>query len=986
MSTRFSLRRTALVAGLLVIAACGGDPTQPVPPPAPPPPPPPPPSPVPVASVTVIPAASTLVPQQTVQLTAETRDAGGNVLSGRAISWTSGTPTAASVSAAGLVTGLLPGAPVITATSEGRAGTAAITVLDGGMVLPAGNGFSAGGGAVAIQAPAGAVAAGMPITVAALATPPAHPSLIPGTAWSLGPDGTTFAQPVTVRLTWAADQLPAGAHAEQIRVHRHDGTAWVPLQAGEVNVGTRTASGTTTAFSPFALIELPSHPVPVLTGLAPTSVLVGSPDFALTVTGTGFVSSSEVLWDGSPRPTTLVSATELSAAIAASDLLAPGTVPVSVRTPAPGGGTSASQSFQILPPPPTTHWTTMAVGSGGAIVGAPIRGIVANATGTGLAIYDNSHGNLTSFVGAMEMTGGTWIDRRDEALFGARFLASVAGSGPTDVYVGLVGSGVTGGVIPDRPATVLRWNGSAFSDLGWPGGAGVSPRALGMVAPGHLLVAAHDGALWRHTGGSWASVVGPTVATEPRALAPWSPDSAAIGRCATGNANVPLVAVLGSGGVTMLPPVPFTVSTLGALFTACAVDVLVRPDGEILAAFPSAVGRYTVAGGWTAVGTALMAAEMITRMAACGEAVYAGTDAGRVLRLQGAAFVEHVAGGIAATGPVGALHCDTNGTLRVGSRSGLVTRRSGSGWVDEHYAPTLRGVHLRSPTQGVLVGDDGLVLQWNGTALTRTRRSGSSEQLNGVWMAPDGSVFAVGNSFTSPDGGPAGAHFLRSTGGGFSSAHVVGTSTGTSIWGTATDNVLFIARSHPWIAASGGIHRWNGTSTSVPLMGTMDSPLMVSGSSAAFAIATGADGAVWRWDGGVWSPDAPIPGASGRSVNKLVVFSGTSAFAGSDCIAGQSGGAWRWNGSTWTDAGITAAGYPPCVRALFGTGPTDLFAVVGLQVADQRLIRWDGTSWQLVPGADVDLAENGHGVPGLSVVVKRRGGIAVGRPPAALVP
>ena len=337
---------------LPLVLACGGDTTQPVPPPAPPPPapPPPPPPPAPVASVTVTPAASTLVPQQTVQLTAETRDAGGTVLSGRTIVWTSGTPTAASVSAAGLVTGLLPGTPVITATSEGQAGTAAITVVDGGMVLPAGNGFSAGGGAVAIQAPAGAVATGTPVTVAALATPPAHPDLIPGTAWALGPDGTTFAQPVTVRITWAANQLPGGANAEQIRVHRHDGTTWVPLAAGEVNVGTRTASGTTTAFSPFVLIELPSNPLPVLTSLDPTSADEGGAAFTLTVTGTGFVASSEVRWNGEARTTTFQSATTLTAQISAADLLAPGTAQVTVVNPAPGGGTSAALPLAITAP------------------------------------------------------------------------------------------------------------------------------------------------------------------------------------------------------------------------------------------------------------------------------------------------------------------------------------------------------------------------------------------------------------------------------------------------------------------------------------------------------------------------------------------------------------------------------------------------------------------------------------------------------------
>jgi hypothetical protein len=134
------------------------------------------------------------------------------------------------------------------------------------------------------------------------------------------------------------------------------------------------------------------------------------------------------------------------------------------------------------------------------------------------------------------------------ALFGARFFGAATGTGPTDVHIGLIGNGVIG-PIPITTSTVLRWNGTSFSDLGWPEGAGTFPRALAMVAPGHLLVATHSGSLWRRTGGNWTSVSGANVATSPSALATWSADSAVIGRCATGNANLPLVAVHGGGRV-----------------------------------------------------------------------------------------------------------------------------------------------------------------------------------------------------------------------------------------------------------------------------------------------------------------------------------------------------------------------------------------------------------------------------------------------------
>jgi len=83
---------------------------------------------VPVASVSVSPATATVSVGGTVQLTATTKDSAGGVLTGRAVAWASGNSAAATVSAAGLVTGVAAGAAMITATSEGKSGTAGITI------------------------------------------------------------------------------------------------------------------------------------------------------------------------------------------------------------------------------------------------------------------------------------------------------------------------------------------------------------------------------------------------------------------------------------------------------------------------------------------------------------------------------------------------------------------------------------------------------------------------------------------------------------------------------------------------------------------------------------------------------------------------------------------------------------------------------------------------------------------------------------------
>jgi len=98
----------------------------------------PPPPPAPVASVIVSPASSSLQVGGTVQLLATLQDANGGVLSGRVVTWMSSDGSVAIVNGSGLVTAVAPGQATITATSEGKSGSAAITVASpsgGGTVL-----------------------------------------------------------------------------------------------------------------------------------------------------------------------------------------------------------------------------------------------------------------------------------------------------------------------------------------------------------------------------------------------------------------------------------------------------------------------------------------------------------------------------------------------------------------------------------------------------------------------------------------------------------------------------------------------------------------------------------------------------------------------------------------------------------------------------------------------------------------------------------
>jgi uncharacterized protein YjdB len=81
-----------------------------------------------VASVAVAPTTATILVTQTKAFAATTKDAQGNTLSGRLVTWSSSNPLVATMNSSGVATGLAPGTVTITATSEGRSGTATLTV------------------------------------------------------------------------------------------------------------------------------------------------------------------------------------------------------------------------------------------------------------------------------------------------------------------------------------------------------------------------------------------------------------------------------------------------------------------------------------------------------------------------------------------------------------------------------------------------------------------------------------------------------------------------------------------------------------------------------------------------------------------------------------------------------------------------------------------------------------------------------------------
>lgn len=90
---------------------------------------------VPVATVTVEPSTATVASGSTRTFTATVTDENGGVLTNRVVTWSSSNPSVATVSSTGVVTavatGALVGTVTITASAEGKSGSASVTVTAG---------------------------------------------------------------------------------------------------------------------------------------------------------------------------------------------------------------------------------------------------------------------------------------------------------------------------------------------------------------------------------------------------------------------------------------------------------------------------------------------------------------------------------------------------------------------------------------------------------------------------------------------------------------------------------------------------------------------------------------------------------------------------------------------------------------------------------------------------------------------------------------
>ncbi|MEP6508780.1 MAG: Ig-like domain-containing protein [Gemmatimonadales bacterium] len=243
MMPRRPYSRFAIVLCLSAIAACGGDKSVgPGPDPIPPA----------VAAITLSRDTATVVPGASVKVTAIATGSAGQTLD-RIINWSSSDTTKARVGSDGTIVGVSAGSAVITATSETITARATVTILDGGLITPAGGTVRSANGLVTIVAPANAVTENTSVVVQPANNTPTPSGLIPGSAFTIAPITATLAQPATLTLKYNAASLGV-INRGTLQLYILNSGTWQLIAGSSVDSANGTVSAPIAKFGTFAII------------------------------------------------------------------------------------------------------------------------------------------------------------------------------------------------------------------------------------------------------------------------------------------------------------------------------------------------------------------------------------------------------------------------------------------------------------------------------------------------------------------------------------------------------------------------------------------------------------------------------------------------------------------------------------------------------------------------------------------------------------
>jgi uncharacterized protein (TIGR03437 family) len=217
-----------------------------------------------------------------------------------------------------------------------------------------------------------------------------------------------------------------------------------------ISIGGVTSNSVTISIQPAVV----PNPQPLITGLSPTSAPAGSGPFTLTISGSGFISSSSVTFNGIPHLPSLISSSQLSISLTAADLPTSGTFAVVVTNPPPGGGLSNTAVFSVTPSVEVINiagtwqgtWRA-SLGANGTVMailfqnGSTIGGTIS------FADWCLSSGTISGTISGNQLSLNLAFSGGQKVSFtGATNLPGVAITGQYTVETGTCVEGSTGGI------------------------------------------------------------------------------------------------------------------------------------------------------------------------------------------------------------------------------------------------------------------------------------------------------------------------------------------------------------------------------------------------------------------------------------------------------------------------------------------------------------------------------------------------------------
>jgi len=247
----------------------------------------------------------------------------------------------------------------------------------------------------------------------------------------------------------------------------------------------------------------------------------------------------------------------------------------------------------------------------------------------------------------------------------------------------------------------------------------------------------------------------------------------------------------------------------------------------------------------------------------------------------------------------------------------------GEDWhpMDSGTRSVLRAVWGSGPNDVFAVGENGVILHYDGWTWSVMNGATLLIDLLGVWGSGPNDVYAVGESGT----------ILHYNG---TRASLVASGTTTdlmNIWGSGPNDVYVVGR-------DGSILHWNGsTGVIVPSGATQLSG--VWGSSATDVYVVGSLGSILHWNG---SAAAVVPSGTIEFLTAIWGSSSTDVY-----VVGLNGMILHWNGSSGAVVPAMTAHH---LWAVWGSGPSDVYAVGDVGT----ILHWDDFSASVADyGADV---------------------------------